>query len=163
MEYDVFIREWFKRAERGENELVDDADRFISLWIAFNGWLKKEYGENTNDGEMVQRAKGNKTAQTIFRRLSASNKDFITNLSQLMGYTVLDMRAPSNEQREKTCTGDYESFLDTIYQIRCNLFHGRKSFEEDEKDRELVTLALKLLRPLFKSFLGITEAGRMLY
>lgn len=57
MEYDVFIREWLKRAERGENEPADDADRFISLWIAFNGWLKKEYGENTNDRKMVERAK----------------------------------------------------------------------------------------------------------
>ena len=155
MEFDVFIREWFKRAER-ENEPVDDADRFISLWIAFNGWLKKEYGENTSDREMVKRAQGNKTLKKIFRQLSASDRDFMTNLNQLMEYRVIDMRDPSNEQREKRCTGDYESFLDTIYQIRCNLFHGRKSFEEDKKDRELVTLALKLLRPLFKSFLGIT-------
>ena len=156
MEYGLFIREWLKRAERGEDEPVDDADRFISLWIAFNGWLKKEYGENTNDGEMVKRAKENKTLKEIFGELSDGDRDFITNLSQLMGYIVIDMREPSNEQREKRCTGDYESFLDTIYQIRCNLFHGRKSFEEDKKDRELVTLALKLLRPLFKSFLGIT-------
>jgi len=156
MEYDVFIREWLKRAERAENEPADDADRFISLWIAFNGWLKKEYGENTNDRKMVERAKGNKTLKEIFRELSDGNRDFTINLSQLMGYTVIDMRDPSNEQREKRCTGDFESFLDTIYQIRCNLFHGRKSFEEDKKDRELVTLALKLLRPLFKSFLGIT-------
>ncbi len=152
MEYDVFIREWLKRAER-ENELVDDADRFISLWIAFNGWLKKEYGESTPDGEMVKRAKGNKTFKEIFRKLSASDRDFKTNLSQLMGYIVIDMRDPSNKQRERRCTGDLESFLDTIYQIRCNLFHGRKNFEEDKKDRELVTLALKLLLPLFKCFL----------
>lgn len=153
MEYDVFIREWLKRAERGENEPVDDADRFISLWIAFNGWLKKEYGENTNDGEMVKRAKGNKALKAIFRKLSARDRNFITNLRQLMGYIVINMRDPSNEQREKRCTGDYESFLDTIYQIRCNLFHGRKNFEEDQKDQELVILALKLLRPLFKKLL----------
>lgn len=153
MEYDVFIREWLKRAERGENEPVDDADRFISLWIAFNGWLKKKYGENTSDREMVERAKGNKTLKEIFRELSTSDRDFKRNLSQLMRYRVIDMRDPSNEQREKRCTGDYESFLDTIYQIRCNLFHGRKSFEENKRDRKLVTLALKLLRPLFKSLL----------
>ena len=153
MEYDVFIREWLKRAERGENEPVDDADRFISLWIAFNGWLKKEYGENTIDREMIKRAKGNKTLKAIFRKLAASDRDFIINLTQLMGYTVIDMRNPSNEQREKRCTGNYESFLDTIYQIRCNLFHGRKSFEENKSDQKLVTLALKLLRPLFKESL----------
>lgn len=152
MEYDVFIREWLKRAER-ENEPVDDADRFISLWIAFNGWLKKEYGENTNDRKMIERAKGNKTLKEIFRKLFARDEDFTTNLSQLMGYIVIDMRDPSNEQKERRCTGDFESFLDTIYQIRCNLFHGRKNFEENKKDRELVTLALKLLRPLFKMLL----------
>lgn len=155
MEYDIFIREWLKRAER-KNEPVDDADRFISLWIAFNGWLKKEYGESTPDGVMVKSAKGNKTLNEIFRKLSTSDRDFIINLTQLMGYIVIDMRNPSNEQREKRCTGDYESFLDTIYQIRCNLFHGRKNFEEDKNDRELVTLALKMLRPLFKSFLRNT-------
>lgn len=139
MEYDVFIREWLKRAER-ENELVDDADRFISLWIAFNGWLKKEYGENTNDRKMIERAKGNKTLKEIFRKLFARDEDFTTNLSQLMGYIVIDMRDPSNEQKERRCTGDFESFLDTIYQIRCNLFHGRKSFEENKRDRELAVL-----------------------
>ena len=95
----------------------------------------------------------NKTLKEIFRELSDSDRDFRTNLSQLMRYIVIDMREPSNEQREKRCTGDYGSFLDTIYQIRCNLFHGRKNFEEDQKDRELVTLALKLLRPLFKKLL----------
>lgn len=152
MDYDIFIREWFKRAER-KNSRVDDADRFISLWIAFNGWLKKEYGENTHDMKLVRSAKGNKTLKEIFIELSDGNTNFKRNLSQLMRYKVIDMRDPSNEQREKRCTGDYESFLDAIYQIRCNLFHGRKSFMEDKNDKELVTLALKLLRPLFKNFL----------
>ncbi len=153
MEHDVFIREWLKRAERGENEPVDDADRFISLWIAFNGWLKKEYGETTSDRKMIERAKGNKTLKEIFGELSDSDRGFKANLSQLMRYIVIDMRNPSDEQREKRCAGDFESFLETIYQIRCNLFHGRKNFEEDQKDKELVILALKLLRPLFKKHL----------
>lgn len=152
MEYDIFIREWLKRSERAEVP-IDDADRFISLWIAFNAWLKKEYGKNTTDKKMVERAKGNTALKEIFRKLSASDRDFTTNLSKLMRYIVIDMRDPSNEQREKRCTGDYESFLDTIYQIRCNLFHGSKRVDEDEKDQELVTLALKLLRPLFKEFI----------
>jgi hypothetical protein len=155
VEYDIFIREWFKRAERTKQP-VDDADRFISLWIAFNGWLKKEYGENTKDTEMIKKAKKNKTLKEKFGKLYASNKIFVKNLEKLMGYRVVDMRDPTNEQKEKRCTGDFESYLDTIYQIRCNLFHGRKNYEESKKDRELVTLALKLLRPLFKSFLENT-------
>ena len=152
MEYDTFIRKWFERSERAEVP-IDDADRFISLWIAFNAWLKKEFGENTPDKKMIEGAKGNTALKEIFRKLSASDRDFTTNMSKLTGYIVIDMRDPSNKQREKRCTGDYESFLDTIYQIRCNLFHGRKNFEENKKDQELVTLALKLLRPLFKEFI----------
>lgn len=152
MDYNLFTREWLKRAER-KNKCVDDADRFISLWIAFNGWLKKKYGENTYDREIIKSAKENGTLKRIFRELSAGDRDFKTNLSRLKGYIVIDMRDPSNEQREKRCTGDYESFLDTIYQIRCNLFHGRKNVDENKIDRKLVTLALKLLHPLFKKLL----------
>jgi hypothetical protein len=155
MEYDSFIREWFKRSER-KTESVDDADRFISLWIAYNGWLKKEYGEKTSDREMIKKAKENEPLQALFRESYAKNEEFTANLTRLMEYKVIDMRDPSDEQKEKICTGDFESFLDAIYQIRCNLFHGRKSFEENEKDKELVTLALKLLQPLFKSFLDTT-------
>jgi len=149
MDYDNFIREWLRRAERAKVR-IDDADRFISLWIAFNAWLKKEYGERTSDSVMIRRAKRNNGLKETFRELSASDGDFQKNLRRLMGYSVIDMRDHKNEQRQKRCTGDYESFLDTVYQIRCNLFHGRKNIEENKRDKELVTLALKLLHPLFK-------------
>ena len=152
MEYNNFIKEWFKRAER-KNRCVDDADRFISLWIAFNGWLKNEYGENIRDCEMIKSAKKNRTLKSTFRELSNSNNNFKKILAELKGYSVTDARCPSNEQKEKSCTGDYGSFLDTIYQIRCNLFHGRKNVDENKIDRKLVTLALKLLHPLFKKLL----------
>ncbi len=152
MEYDNFIREWFKRSER-KKVTVDDADRFISLWIAFNAWLKKEYRETTNDSVMIRRAKGNNGLKEKFRTLSDSDEDFKTNLKKLIGYEVIDMRDSENKKILKRCTGNYESFLDTIYQIRCNLFHGSKHFEKNKKDIELVTLALRLLHPLFKKLI----------
>jgi hypothetical protein len=158
MDYNNFIREWLRRAER-EKVRIDNADKFISLWIAFNAWLKKEYGEGTSDSVMIKRAKGNDGLKETFRELSASDRDFQKNLKELMKYTVIDMRDPENEQKEKRCIGDYKSFLDAVYQIRCNLFHGRKNVEENKKDEELVTLALKLLHPLFKKHIHIGDQG----
>lgn len=153
MDYDNFIREWFKRAERAK-VCIDDADKFISLWIAFNAWLKKEYRECKHDFEMIEKAKGNNGLKETFRELPNGDKDFQKNLRKLMKYVVPDTRDPENEQKLKKCTGDYESFLDTVYQIRCNLFHGTKNIEENKRDKELVTLALKLLHPLFKKHIG---------
>jgi hypothetical protein len=152
MQYDNFIKEWLKRSERAE-VLIDDADRFISLWIAFNAWLKKEYREDTPDGKMIKKAKENEDLQSIFQRLSNNDEEFKVNLRKLMGYTVIDTRFPTNEEKEQNCIGDYKSFLSVVYLIRCNLFHGRKRVDENEKDQELVTLALKLLHPLFKEFI----------
>jgi hypothetical protein len=41
---EVFVERWMTKAERGQI-LIDDGDRFISLWIAFNGGMKCEFGE----------------------------------------------------------------------------------------------------------------------
>ena len=43
--YEIFADKWLERAER-RKVFVDDGDRFISLWIAFNGWMKGKYGED---------------------------------------------------------------------------------------------------------------------
>jgi hypothetical protein len=153
MDYDKFTREWLKRAER-VNEPVDDADRFISLWIAFNSWLKENYGERVYDKGLIEKAKTNQNLKDIFQQLSIIDCNFQTNLNQLQKYHVVDMRNSSTKQNKPSCKGDYEIFLDKIYLIRCNLFHGRKNVDEDKKDRELVDLALKLLHPLFKKVIS---------
>ena len=59
-----------------------------------------------------------------------------------------------NDEKNKKYDGTFESLIRTIYQIRCNLFHGRKDINDDEKDIKLVYLAYDILLPLFKKYLS---------
>lgn len=70
------------------------------------------------------------------------------------------MKDPSDETKYKKYQGDFKSFIDVIYQIRCNLFHGRKDISEDKRDIYLVGLALNLLLPFFKKILE-KQNGRL--
>lgn len=150
-DYRKFLREWLKRAER-QTQPIDDADRFISLWIAFNGWLREEHGEDLSDSALIDRVINNHDLEAVFYELKERNSGFKGDLAKLSRYNVINMRNPYNENNHKSYDGSFNSFIRVIYQIRCNLFHGRKSFEQDEKDYELIVLALALLGPLFRRY-----------
>ena len=150
--YDRFITECIKRAER-KDVMVDNADRFMALWVAFNGWLKKKYGESKTDKMLINKAKENEELKSIFETNKAGNDEYKIYLTRLEQYSVRDMRKPDDENRNKEYDGSYESLIEVIYQIRCNLFHGRKNVDEDEKDYELIEMAYHLLLPVFKEAL----------
>jgi len=64
------------------------------------------------------------------------------------------MRDIDDGNRIRRYDGIFESLIEVIYQIRCNLFHGRKDTREDEKDFKLICLSYNILLPLFKEYLG---------
>ena len=150
IDYKVFTDKWLERAERGK-VLVDDGDRFISLWIAFNGWMKGKFGEDKRDEELIDKVKKLEDIRDLFRVLKERNPRFSKDLVKLSDYTVADMRHIDNTNRTRKYDGTFESLIAAIYQIRCNLFHGRKG--EDEKDLELIRLSYRILLPLFKEYL----------
>jgi len=150
--YKIFTREWLKRAERGK-ESVDDGDRFISLWIAFNGWMKWKYGENKTDKALVNKVKKLTEMEHVFCDMQSQNRCFSKDLKKLREYDVADMRYINDVDRTRRYEGTLESLIETIYQIRCNLFHGRKDTEENKKDFKLVRLSYRILLPLFKEYL----------
>lgn len=64
MEYRRFYKQWLERAE-GKREL-DDGDRFISLWIAFNAWLRSEFGEDWSDRKFVDEMADHTPSKKVF-------------------------------------------------------------------------------------------------
>ena len=151
IDWEAFTETWLQRAKRGQVS-VDDGDRFISLWIAFNGWMKATFGERKRDEELLDSTKNLTEFSDVFNTLKQDNHDFRTNLNKLDSFTVGDMRYPNNNSKNKTYDGTFKSLIDVLYQVRCNLFHGRKG--TDGKDFELVRLSLKILQPLFESYLS---------
>ncbi|NQT24655.1 hypothetical protein HQ585_04810 [candidate division KSB1 bacterium] len=153
MNWEIFTHKWLKRAERGQ-VCVDDGDRFISLWIAFNGWMRYRFSEELGDRYQIESVKKMRDFQEVFDKLNTGNTDFRDCLEDLKKLTVVDMRFKNNREDIDRYDGTYESLIEVIYQVRCNLFHGRKDIDEDKKDIELVSLAYRILLPLFKEYLS---------
>lgn len=157
MEYEIFYKKWLERSERLDVS-VDKGDNFIALWISFNAWMKSKYKEMHNtkkdpqERPLIDMVIGLKEFEKEFNNLK-KNEFFSQNLMKLAGYTVINMKEPNNDDKKEKYDGSFESLIRTIYQIRCNLFHGRKDIDDDKKDIELVYLAYDILLPLFKKYL----------
>ena len=113
--------------------------------------MKGKYGENKRESCMINKVKELKGMEKVFSGLQKDNTCFSEDLNRLSKYTVADMRDINNENRIRKYDGTFESLIAAIYQIRCNLFHGRKG--GDEKDLELIRLSYRILLPLFKEYL----------
>jgi len=153
-DYIRFIETWMYRATRQE-EMVDEADKFISLWIAFNAWLKMTYGEDVQDKTLIDKVSKNKELQIIFEELLKSNhQEFLENISELETFSIIDMRYPNDADKAiKMENRDFENFIKVVYRIRCNLFHGRKDATDKEGiDYRLICLAYNSLLPLFYQY-----------
>lgn len=150
MNYDIFIEEWLRRSDREENkDFIDMGDKFISLWIAFNAWLKSQFGENKPDSVLKDNLINFLPMESVFNEFKKENKKLV----KLKDYKIINMQYPEDEKKEKNYDGSFKSLIESLYQIRCNLFHGRKSFEDNQIDKELVKLAYKILSSLFKKYL----------
>ena len=154
IDWRIFTERWLERAERGRR-IIDDGDRFISLWIAFNGWMSSKFGEDTKDGNKIQSVKKMQDFKEVFNHLREGNLAFKECLDKLEGISVVNMQFRNNREQVYRYDGTFESLIDVIYRVRCNLFHGRKNIDEDKKDIELVSLAYRILLPLFRTYLSI--------
>jgi hypothetical protein len=141
IDYELFTERWLGRAER-------------KLWIAFNSWMKSKFGETLFDRYLINEVKAMKEFNDVFRDLKNNDRNFSQILKKFENYTVADMRYVDNSRKIRKYDGSFDSLMEAIYQIRCNLFHGRKDAEEDRKDKELVSIAYNILLPLFKKYLG---------
>jgi hypothetical protein len=151
--WENFTYSWLERAER-QHVQINDGDRFIWLWIAFNGWMRGKFGERVKDFSLISNLATSTEYNLIYKGLQNNQPDFKQLLNQLHRYEVIDMGHPDDPTRIKRYDDSFLSLLNVLYQVRCNLFHGRKNPEEDNKDFELVVLSYKILLPLFKAFLG---------
>jgi hypothetical protein len=153
IDWRVFTKEWLKRAERGRT-IIDDGDRFISLWIAFDGWMRGKFGEDIADRSKIESVKRMQDFKKVFNQLREDNFTFRECLDKLEGLSVVNMQFRNNREVVYRYDGNFESLIEVIYQVRCNLFHGRKNIDEDKKDFELVVLSYRILLPLFKAQLS---------
>jgi len=128
---------------------IDVADRFINLWICFNSILRKHYGEDKSDGAMIRLAKADFAQAGGIIHLkeyydTMLDNEFRNNLEELRRLLPI-----TNMKNGRQLDLTNSSLVEIVYQIRCNLFHGRKNPEDkDNRDFQLVRLAFLLLAPI---------------
>lgn len=143
-----YALDWYRYGlEKGDDFFV----KFMMHWIAFN-WLYSEY----YDRDELQKIKT--FCEDNYYKLSRYNP-FDTDAFQIFlekpiydiirgrEYTIIyeSLKKDNGLKRVK-------SLFCTMYHIRCNLFHGSKSFML-ERDRRLVRASAEILEGYLKALL----------
>ena len=145
---------------------------FMYRWMAFNGWMSAVTLKDT-DREMIDAFVAAPRLIDAFDQLMAGDPDFrqmVTEFTALwpvlnvrsvrakLGYdafrqhdraALLALCAAENVKQQPAgwVAGgqpSWEQLLRTIYQVRCNLFHGEKS-PQSFRDRDLVFASDRIL------------------
>lgn len=145
---------------------------FVFRWMSFNGWMSAVTLEDS-DAAMIRALVGAPRLLHAYDQLMAGNADFaklvtdfaalwpvlnVSDVRKKLGYdafwqndrqTLLSLCAANHVKQQPInwAAGkapSWEDLLRTIYQVRCNLFHGEKS-PENGRDLDLVVAADQVL------------------
>lgn len=145
-----YALEWYKYGlDKNDDAIV----KFMMHWIAFN-WLYSAYGDRRETNNIKAFCQNNYDSLSHYDAFSDKAIEiFMTSPV----YDVIHDRNENRKQRyEKLKNAQgverLESLFLTIYQVRCNLFHGSKSLHID-RDIQLVRAASIILENYLKALL----------
>jgi hypothetical protein len=148
----ALVLTWFDRSQ-DESQTPDIFDRFIFLWIAFDGWLSnKSLADAKRSGkpQTNEWLRGWIKSTPYLRDEFKEIKDKIEpNLENLVGWEIPNRL--NNERRTLVRPDDFDTLIDVLYQIRNNLFHAHK-LRDNESDEMLVTAAYTIVSFLLRPF-----------
>lgn len=122
-------REWFCKGR----EATDEFDKFIALWIAFNALYCSDGGEWSQISNFIT-----ENYHEEFDSVLEDISFFYRTIKNLHPAEY----APRNTKKmvrilkdpDATSIEKLKQLLNCIYIARCNLFHGEKALEYDDKD-----------------------------
>ncbi|WP_158745258.1 hypothetical protein [Acidisphaera sp. L21] len=146
---------------------------FVNIWMAFNGWMAA-VTERETDADMIRVFAANTRLIEAYIALTHTSRSFhrlvadfaamwpvlnVRDVRKKLGRDALwwlqhdDLTAAcqaANVKQQPLAwllgdTPSWEQLLRTIYQVRCNLFHGEKS-PQNPRDRQLVLKSDRILR-----------------
>lgn len=146
----------YGRAEQYIESLQLDSTRrpvvgFMILWMTYNNHFKDESGRSERDKFC------NYFARTAADYVSENQQSIVRGFKQTSNPErthVQDMRDGSSEYRELLDSqGDLTdtTLANVLYQIRCNLFHGKKDVVSLD-ERRLITWAYEILQDVIGAY-----------
>jgi hypothetical protein len=166
-----FCERWLQKATVYDTAQLQDAfDKFFTLFVAFNRLYFHTAQVAGRDGTREDRRNATRFFpkvvghQRIFQAIMSDDGKDLQIMRQLIGpegsffLIAADRDTPHSVQNDdlyRRLGNDspcivVEALLEYIYQVRCNMFHGEKSFE----DQQLI-----LLLPCLRSLERVIRAG----
>ena len=138
--------------------------RFFMLYASFNSRISRDSGK-LSDHDMIRWVK-NRTSpyRDRFNYLIENDPDFKSNVELLSHIRVRNIREEKREQRVLNAgkqykprnkfrmmenERDFDTLIDIIYQVRCNLFHGGKNVRL-RLEKYLIELCYNILNSLYE-------------
>lgn len=143
--------DWYKYGlERND----DFFSRFIMHWIAFN-WLYAECESGTEREDIRSFCRNNAVKMRSYDAFATEA------IKVFLEAPVVDSRngiRPYHEKQFQRVKNDHSitDLMLTMYQVRCNLFHGSKSIYR-ERDVALVRASAEILEGYLKALLTTTN------
>jgi hypothetical protein len=149
---DDLAREWQRWAER---QVPEDEQgifmRFIALWVAFNAVYVSRYDGLAGDTELAKILKvGSKLSEFHHMHLSG-DREYLSAVQSMNRRPVYNSTSARNFKiRDQS---NIRNVLQYIYNVRNNLFHGRK-VPSELHDRTLVSNGVVVLDRLLRHLLS---------
>lgn len=130
-------KEWYQRGLKYQD---DDFTRFMMYWIAFN-WLYESVLDKEFERDKI--VKFYRTHRAKFDHFDPFNHPDIGIFKE---FPVSSDRPNIDTEKyfHGVKSGRVEDLLLSIYQVRCNLFHGSKQLRV-ERDQKLVKASANIL------------------
>jgi len=178
-EFSRFCNQWIERANRYGDQSIDDSyDKFFTCFVVFNRLYAEATFELARRGEITLppnrplpdkkgatdytlKTIGIQAFQSLYDTSLAPHAQVIENLIDTEQFYIKLSSPNGDRQRDKdlellaALRSDGErkflALLETVYTIRCNLFHGHKGFQQ---------VQTTLLRPTTAILCHVIEALR---
>ena len=135
-----YALEWYEYGLKNDDPII----RFMMFWVAFN-WLYKECREERDDTNIKSFC--HRKYEKLIQFDAFSSDAFQVFLEKPVRDETNGYERRSRFDSIKNDRGPkrVENLLLTIYQVRCNLFHGSKKLQ-DPRDMDLVCASADILK-----------------
>lgn len=188
VELNPLLARWMHTALESQAR-SQDFNAFIHAWIALNGWASTCCNDDSDRAQLSKMMLNERIAETANAVMAENSQavenfagrwpifrawDLAPGARQTTQHhtdrrivvSIYEDERPSVE-REPGCNlrhpgrppADWPHTLDSLYRVRCNLFHGQKSVA-DSQDKLMVKDAVAVLLPIAQALMNLDRPQR---